>query len=259
MVRTSILSRNHPNVCSILSHRTVPCKPVGQADLSGPQIHSWQTTLLMPASRQAMTKDRHSGMTVPSTGSASVAVNTPSMNSPIVMTDTPDTPTRVGMSLSQLSDIRSLCLCCRGSPWRQGTPASRVRPLGLLAYACGVRVLVVDGANVVGSRPTGWWHDRAGAAARLHRSIAAVDLGYDMLVLVLEGVAKQGQPTGEQGGIHTVHAPGSGDDAIVEQVRTHSRQGDEVVVVTADRALRQRVSAAGGSSVGPSWLLGRTS
>ncbi len=122
-----------------------------------------------------------------------------------------------------------------------------------------MRVLIVDGANVVGSRPTGWWRDRAGAAGRLHQAIAAADLGYDVVVLVLEGAATYGQPVGEDGAIHTVHAPGSGDDAIVEQVRTRHRDGHQVVVVTADRLLRQRVAAAGGSSVGPSWLLGRTS
>lgn len=122
-----------------------------------------------------------------------------------------------------------------------------------------MRVLVVDGANVVGSRPTGWWRDRAGAAKRLHEAMAGADLGYDAVVLVLEGEAKGGEPAGEDGGIDTVHAPGSGDDEIVEQVRRRCADGDEVVVVTADRALRERVAAAGGSSVGPSWLLDRTS
>ena len=122
-----------------------------------------------------------------------------------------------------------------------------------------MRVLIVDGANVVGSRPTGWWRDRAGAAERLHRAIAAADLGYDMVVLVLEGEAKRGHPVGREGTIHTVHAPGSGDDAIVDQARARSMDGDDVVVVTADRVLRERVGAAGGSSVGPSWLLSRTS
>ncbi|MGH8965266.1 MAG: hypothetical protein ACRDXB_08045 [Actinomycetes bacterium] len=122
-----------------------------------------------------------------------------------------------------------------------------------------MRVLIVDGANVVGSRPTGWWRDRAGAAARLHQAIAAADLDYDVIVLVLEGDAKRGQPMGEHGVLHTVHAPGSGDDAIVEQVRMRSTDGYDVVVVTADRGLRERVAAAGGSSVGPSWLLARTS
>ena len=128
-----------------------------------------------------------------------------------------------------------------------------------LAYPGGVRVLIVDGANVVGSRPNGWWRDRAGAAGQLHQAIAAVDLGYDVVVLVLEGEASRCQPVGEDVAIHTVHAPGSGDDAIVEQVRTRSTQGADVVVVTADRVLRERVAAAGGSSVGPSWLLDRTS
>ena len=122
-------------------------------------------------------------------------------------------------------------------------------------------MLVVDGANVVGSRSTGWWRDRAGAAERLHQAIAAADLGYDVVVLVLEGDARRGQPAGEDGAgtIHTVHAPGSGDDAIVDQVRTRSAAGEDVVVVTADRVLRERVAGAGGSSLGPSWLLTRTS
>ncbi|HET9858930.1 MAG TPA: NYN domain-containing protein [Nocardioidaceae bacterium] len=122
-----------------------------------------------------------------------------------------------------------------------------------------MHVLIVDGANVVGSRPDGWWRDRAGAAHRLHEAIAKADLNHDVVVLVLEGDAKRGQPVGEDGAIHTVHAPGSGDDAIVEQVRTRSTDGNDVVVVTADRALRERVAAAGGSSVGPSWLLDQTS
>lgn len=122
-----------------------------------------------------------------------------------------------------------------------------------------MRVLVVDGANVVGSRPNGWWRDRAGAAGRLHQAIAATDLGYDLVVLVLEGAAKRGMPAGDDGEVRTVHAPASGDDTIVDEVRARVDNGDEVVVVTADRVLRERVAVAGGSTVGPSWLLARTS
>lgn len=120
-----------------------------------------------------------------------------------------------------------------------------------------MRVLVVDGANVVGSRPTGWWRDRAGAARRLHDSIAAAELGYDEVVLVLEGQAKQGQPVGVDGVVRTLHARGEGDDTIVEHVAQRTAAGDEAVVVTADRALRVRVESAGGSCVGPTWLLGK--
>jgi hypothetical protein len=36
----------------------------------------------------------------------------------------------------------------------------------------GFVTIIVDVANVMGSRPDGWWRDRAGAAVRLHAQIA---------------------------------------------------------------------------------------
>jgi predicted RNA-binding protein with PIN domain len=119
-----------------------------------------------------------------------------------------------------------------------------------------VRVLIVDGANVVGSRPDGWWRDRPRAARRLEEQLRAGDLGDVRVVLVLEGAARAGVPAGEQEAVRTVHATGSGDDAIVEQVREHA-SGADVVVVTADRALRRRVEVLGATVQGPSWLLDR--
>jgi len=120
-----------------------------------------------------------------------------------------------------------------------------------------VQVLIVDGANVVGSRPDGWWRDRAGAARRLQEQLLTAVLPYDEVVLVLEGAAKRGNPAGQDGRLRTVHAPGSGDDAIVGAVIEQVDVDDErsVTVVTADRALRGRVEAAGASSVSPAWLL----
>jgi hypothetical protein len=120
-----------------------------------------------------------------------------------------------------------------------------------------VRVLVVDGANVMGSRPDGWWRDRAAAAGRLHDLLATSDLPYDEVVLVLEGGARAGRPTGREGCVTTVHAAGSGDDAVVSVVQQQVREGHDVVVATADRELRSRVSEAGGASTGPSTVLGR--
>jgi hypothetical protein len=126
-------------------------------------------------------------------------------------------------------------------------------------YDGRMRVLVVDGANVMGSRPDGWWRDRAGAARRLHEQLTAADLPHELVVLVLEGGARKGQPEGREGRLRTVHASGSGDDAIVDAVTESlsTDDGPEVVVVTADRALRARVEAAGARSTGPSWLLER--
>jgi predicted RNA-binding protein with PIN domain len=111
---------------------------------------------------------------------------------------------------------------------------------------------VVDGANVVGSRPDGWWKDRAGAARRLHERLLVADLPYDEVVLVLEGAAKAGVRAGKDAQVRTVHAKGSGDDEIVSQA---SRPDDTVVVVTADRMLQSRVTSVGASSLSPSWLL----
>jgi predicted RNA-binding protein with PIN domain len=114
------------------------------------------------------------------------------------------------------------------------------------------RVLVVDGANVVGSRPDGWWKDRPGAARRLHERLVTADLSCDEVVLVLEGSARPGTPPGRDGHVRTVHARGGGDDEIVVQA---NRPTDRVVVVTADRMLQSRVSAVGASTMSPSWLL----
>ena len=115
-----------------------------------------------------------------------------------------------------------------------------------------MRVLVVDGANVVGSKPDGWWKDRAGAARRLHERLLTADLTHDEVVLVLEGAAKGGVPAGRDGHLRTVHAKGSGDDEIVAQA---DRPDDTVVVITADRMLQARVAAVGASSMSPTWLL----
>jgi hypothetical protein len=118
-----------------------------------------------------------------------------------------------------------------------------------------VKVLVVDGANVVGSRPDGWWRDRPGAARRLAEELEAARLPYGEVVLVLEGAARRGRPEGHQHGLRVEHADGNGDDAIVAEVARRVPHGATVEVVTADRELRSRVAVAGGTSLGPSWLL----
>ena len=118
-----------------------------------------------------------------------------------------------------------------------------------------MRSLIVDGANVVGSRPDGWWRNRAGAALRLWEQIDRGGPGHDAVVLILEGAARQGVPAGRDRGVDTIHAPASGDDAIVEEASARVIDGQEVIVVTADREMRARIEAVGAAAVGPSWLL----
>jgi hypothetical protein len=121
-------------------------------------------------------------------------------------------------------------------------------------------MLVVDAANVVGSRPNGWWRDRAKAAENL---CCAVTDGLRTgrldapVVVVLEGAARHGAAEQDRDSLRVVHAPGSGDDAIVELVVDAVADEAAVTAVTADRELRERVQRVGGDVVGPSWLLDR--
>lgn len=117
------------------------------------------------------------------------------------------------------------------------------------------RLLVVDGANVVGSRPDGWWKDRAGAARRLHERLLVADTPYDEVVLVLEGAAKGGVPAGADHHVRTVHAARDGDSAILAETRAALGSGASVTVVSADRGLGAAVTTLGALLMSPSWLL----
>jgi uncharacterized protein YaiI (UPF0178 family) len=116
-------------------------------------------------------------------------------------------------------------------------------------------VLIVDAANVIGSRPTGWWRDRAGAARRFVDELRAAtrDGRLDLpVVVVLEGQSRAGADEGDAAGVEVVHARAEGDDAIVAVATAHGRAA---VVVTADRGLADRVRAVDATVRGPSWLL----
>ncbi|MFI9253450.1 NTP pyrophosphohydrolase [Streptomyces sp. NPDC053069] len=118
-------------------------------------------------------------------------------------------------------------------------------------------LLIVDGANVVGSVPDGWWRDRRGAAERLRdrlvpfaRSGVAGLPGPLELVLVVEGAARGVAPVP---GVRIEEASGSGDDRIVDLA---AAAGDRpCLVVTADRELRRRVREHGAEVTGPRTLL----
>ena len=70
------------------------------------------------------------------------------------------------------------------------------------------------------------------------------------VTIVLEGRARAGADEADVDGVEVVHAPGDGDDTIAAIAEANR----EVVVVTADRELAERVRAANGEVVGPSWL-----
>src|SRR5437868_14714659 len=93
--------------------------------------------------------------------------------------------------------------------------------------------LIVDAANVIGSRPEDrWWRDRAGAARRLYEQLLPLAADGDDIVLVLEGKARAGVDTAN-GPVKVVHAPSSGDDTIVDLLQS-GQPPSEWTVVTAD-------------------------
>lgn len=106
---------------------------------------------------------------------------------------------------------------------------------------------VVDGMNVVGSRPDGWWRDRPAARRALVAELAPLVAQHE-IVVVFDGRAEPGEV--EQAARQQVvvrFAPGgpnAADDAIVETVR----QADDpasICVVSSDSALVERVTALG--------------
>lgn len=171
----------------------------------------------------------------------------------VVLADTPKPlPLRADQGGAELRwvpepDVATLPLHSRfAASW----PSLRARPTTLL----------VDAANVVGSVPDGWWHDRAAAAQRLLLRCAATvpttlplpggELRWARrCVVVLEGAASAAQ---DVPGLEIVRAGGSGDDTLAEI----ADREPEVLLISADRGLRGRMPPAA-ASVGPGVLLDR--
>jgi predicted RNA-binding protein with PIN domain len=109
--------------------------------------------------------------------------------------------------------------------------------------------LVVDGMNVIGARPDGWWRDRPGAMAALVDRLAGLGEEADVVV-VFDGRALPDLPEGLHGGVDVRYASHA-DDRIAALAEPGVR------VVTSDRGLRSRAVAAGAEVVGASWLLDR--
>jgi predicted RNA-binding protein with PIN domain len=120
-----------------------------------------------------------------------------------------------------------------------------------VAYGVVVR-WIVDGMNVIGSRPDGWWKDRNGAMVALVERLDRWASGQGETVTV---VFERPPSTAITSSVVVVaHAPraaaNSADDEIVRLVAADAAPHD-IRVVTSDRALTERVRSLG-ASVRPS-------
>ena len=110
----------------------------------------------------------------------------------------------------------------------------------------------------MGSRPDGWWRDRAEAARRLVAEIIPLALGHGgAWTIVFDGHEPSAMPPSPEclAVMHTGHRRRDGaDDRIVELVQEHPDQA-AALVYTSDAKLRTRVKALGTQVMGSRTLL----
>jgi predicted RNA-binding protein with PIN domain len=109
---------------------------------------------------------------------------------------------------------------------------------------------LVDGMNVIGSRPDGWWRDRTGAMRRLVDELEAFAAATgDEVRVALDGHERD---VGAPRHVEVAFAPGGRDAADHEIARLAAADPDpaSLAVVTSDRELVARVEAAGATVVG---------
>jgi predicted RNA-binding protein with PIN domain len=118
-------------------------------------------------------------------------------------------------------------------------------------------LVVVDGNNVMGSRPDGWWRDRAGAARRLVAQLGEWAAAGERDVLVIfDGSPPDGLAAPERVEVRFARRRGrdAADDDIVAFVAADAAPG-RLRVVTSDAALADRVRALGAEVAGARQLL----
>lgn len=110
---------------------------------------------------------------------------------------------------------------------------------------------LIDGMNVIGTRPDGWWKNRDEAMLRLVDLLerwAASD-GEDVTVVF----ERAPRPPIRSTVIEVAHAPrpkrDAADDEIVRRLKLHPDPA-EVRVVTSDRWLADRARAEGATVLG---------
>lgn len=109
---------------------------------------------------------------------------------------------------------------------------------------------LVDGMNVIGSRPTGWWRDRPGAMRDLVAELEAFAVREDGdVTVVFDGKALELDGDRVEVLFATRRGRNAADDDIAELVERDDAPG-ELSVVTSDGDLARRVRAAGAAVVG---------
>ena len=116
----------------------------------------------------------------------------------------------------------------------------------------------VDGNNVMGSRPDGWWRGRSAAAQRLIADLMPLARASGTWTIVFDGLPPPDDAPHPADALSVEYAARYGadaaDDRIVELIGGLP-PGTRALVYTSDRRLRERASALGARVEGASALL----
>ncbi len=109
--------------------------------------------------------------------------------------------------------------------------------------------------NVIGSRPDGWWRDRAGAIRELVGELEAfAERSGDHVTVVFDGRASDERPAPgghARGRLWVAYAPGGRDaaDGVIAERVSEMLDPAAVTVVTSDRGLVDRIAGSGAEVV----------
>ena len=120
-------------------------------------------------------------------------------------------------------------------------------------------ILLVDGNNVIGSVPDGWWRDRPGAVRRLVDRLRCFVAATGEPLHVVFDVPQPDLPEGDHDGVVVHYATRRGRDAADDRILELLDAGfdDPVEVVTSDRNLGDGARRRGASVIGAGTLLRR--
>ena len=111
---------------------------------------------------------------------------------------------------------------------------------------------LIDGNNVMGSRPDGWWRDRRGAARALAAQLAQFAAREGVPVTVVFDGAAFDVELPDETPLEVAFAPRRGRDAADDEIARRVAGADDptaVTVVTSDAGLARRVREHGAEVV----------